>query len=104
MLKSNRISTLGKALAPCTALAKLSVAHNQLSDIGDSLSTCKQLAELRVGHNQISQLPSSLLKNARLKIVELGGNNVESTSDIEVRHFNIHVLVRLQTLPSRNVI
>ena len=37
VLKSNAFTDLGKALHHCTALSKLSMAHNQLSDLGDSL-------------------------------------------------------------------
>ena len=37
VLKNNAFTDLGKALHHCTALSKLSMAHNQLSDLGDSL-------------------------------------------------------------------
>ena len=37
VLKNNAFTDLGKSLHHCTALSKLSMAHNQLSDLSDSL-------------------------------------------------------------------
>ena len=37
VLKNNAFTDLGASLHHCTALSKLSMAHNQLSDLGTSL-------------------------------------------------------------------
>ena len=103
VLKSNRVSSLGKALAPCTSLTKLSIAHNQLAELGDSLAACHQLAELRVGHNQLSGLPGCLASNTRLKIVEAGGNQIDSVAHIQVNTLTPCHLGALAGLNSRFV-
>lgn len=44
----------------CTALEKLSMAHNEVAELGDSLAGLPSLQELRVGHNELSRCePSS---------------------------------------------
>jgi Leucine-rich repeat (LRR) protein len=37
VLKNNAFENLGSSLHHCSALSKLSMAHNQISDLGDSL-------------------------------------------------------------------
>lgn len=47
----------------CTALEKLSMAHNEVADLGDSLAGLAALQELRLGHNEITRcLPSRQLQ------------------------------------------
>jgi hypothetical protein len=39
----------------CTALEKLSMAHNEVAELGDSLAGLPSLQELRVGHNELAR-------------------------------------------------
>jgi hypothetical protein len=39
----------------CTALEKLSMAHNEVADLGDSLAGLRALQELRLGHNELTR-------------------------------------------------
>lgn len=39
----------------CSALEKLSMAHNDVAELGDSLAGLPALQELRLGHNELSR-------------------------------------------------
>ena len=39
----------------CTALEKLSMAHNEVAELGGSLAGLPSLQELRVGHNELTR-------------------------------------------------
>jgi Leucine-rich repeat (LRR) protein len=80
--KQNHISSL--SLAGCSALHKLSMAHNALSELGDALSACTGLKELRLNHNRLERLPPDLAANAQLRIVDLGDNPISRTGALKV--------------------
>lgn len=84
ILKQNEVTDLGTSLHGCTALAKLSVAHNRLQQLGSALSDCSSLAELRVSHNALQSLPQELSRNKRLKIIEAGANQIDNFEEVQV--------------------
>ena len=65
---------LSLALRGCSALSKLSAAHNRLRG-GERLDLSAlrgALSELRLGHNDLRELPKGL--SPRLRVLDVGGN------------------------------